>query len=574
MNRTLLLLLLALGLAGCTRDAPPAASTPAPAAVTPVEESAAIDAVEVAEEAAPELTGLKAEAAALIDDNAKLTQEIIDSLFSFSELGFQEYDTQRYLTGILEENGFSVEQGISGIPTAWWATWGEGEPVIALGSDVDALPKASQMPGVAYRQPMIEGGPGHGEGHNSGQGVNIVAALAIKEIMERERMRGTIVIWPGIAEELVAAKAWYARDGIFDDVDAVIFAHVDNTMEVSWGQARGTGLVSVEYTFDGVAAHGAGDPWKGRSSLDAVEMMNVAWNYRREHLHPLQRSHYVITDGGDQPNVVPSKASVWYFIREITADGIRENFATLHRIAQGAAMMTDTEMTRQIIGAAYPRHFNKPIAEAMYTNIQSVGMPEWSEDDQIFARALQELMGADEITGLSSELEEIGAPLPEPKSGGSDDIGDISWIVPTVTLRFPSNVDGLQFHHWSSAMAMATPIAHKGATAGSKVVAATMIDMLTNPDILEQAWTYFRDVQTANERYEPFIGPDDPPAIEKNTQIMAEFKDRLKQLHYDPSKYDTYLEQLGIDYPQLTPPGEGAVSAAPAQAAQETVELR
>ena len=574
MNRTLLLLLFALGLAGCTRDAPPAASTPAPAAATPVEESAAIDAVEVVEEAAPELTGLKAEAAAMIDDNAKLTQEIIDSLFSFSELGFQEYETQRYLTGILEENGFSVEQGISGIPTAWWATWGEGEPVIALGSDVDALPKASQMPGVAYRQPMIEGGPGHGEGHNSGQGVNIVAALAIKEIMERERMRGTIVIWPGIAEELVAAKAWYARDGIFDDVDAVIFSHVDNTMEVSWGQARGTGLVSVEYTFDGVAAHGAGDPWKGRSSLDAVEMMNVAWNYRREHLHPLQRSHYVITDGGDQPNVVPSKASVWYFIREITADGIRENFATLHRIAQGAAMMTDTEMTRQIIGAAYPRHFNKPIAEAMYTNIQAVGMPEWSEDDQIFARALQELMGADEITGLSSELEEIGAPLPEPKSGGSDDIGDISWIVPTVTLRFPSNVDGLQFHHWSSAMAMATPIAHKGATAGSKVVAATMIDMLTNPDILEQAWTYFRDVQTANERYEPFIGPDDPPAIEKNTQIMAEFKDRLKQLHYDPSKYDTYLEQLGIDFPQLTPPGEGAVSAAPAQATEETVELR
>lgn len=575
MNRSLILLLVAFALAACSQDAPPdAGSSDTPDPVAAEAETETDVTVEDVAEAAPALTGLKAEAAAMIDDNAKLTQEIIDSLFSFSELGFQEYETQRYLTGILEENGFSVEQGISGIPTAWWATWGEGEPVIALGSDVDALPKASQMPGVAYRQPMIEGGPGHGEGHNSGQGVNIVAALAIKEIMERERMRGTIVIWPGIAEELVAAKAWYARDGIFDDVDAVIFSHVDNTMEVSWGQARGTGLVSVEYTFDGVAAHGAGDPWKGRSSLDAVEMMNVAWNYRREHLHPLQRSHYVITDGGDQPNVVPSKASVWYFIREITADNIRENFATLHRIAQGAAMMTDTEMTRQIIGAAYPRHFNRPIAEAMYTNIQAVGMPEWSEDDQVFARALQELMGADEITGLSSELEEIGAPLPEPKSGGSDDIGDISWIVPTVTLRFPSNVDGLQFHHWSSAMAMATPIAHKGATAGSKVVAATMIDMLTDPDILEQAWTYFRDVQTANERYEPFIGPDDPPAIEKNTQIMAEFKDRLKQLHYDPSKYDTYLEQLGIDYPQLTPPGESAVSAAPAEATEETVELR
>ena len=562
MNRSLLTLLAALALGACSQDEPPATSSNDPSSAAEITaDSAAPTTTEASAEDRPALTGLKAEAAALIDDNAKLTQEIIDSLFSFSELGFQETETQRYLTGILEENGFSVEHGISDIPTAWWATWGEGEPVIALGSDIDALPKASQMPGVAYRQPIIEGGPGHGEGHNSGQSVNIVAALAVKEIMERDRMPGTIVIWPGVAEELVAAKAWYARDGVFDDVDAVIFSHVDNTMEVSWGQARGTGLVSVEYTFDGVAAHGAGDPWKGRSALDAVEMMNVAWNYRREHLHPLQRSHYVITDGGDQPNVVPSKASVWYFIREITADNIRENFATLHRIAQGAAMMTDTQMTRQIVGAAYPRHFNRPIAEAMYTNIQSVGMPEWSEDDQIYARALQELMGAEEITGLSTELEDIGEPLPEPKSGGSDDIGDISWIVPTVTLRFPSNVDGLQFHHWSSAMAMATPIAHKGATAGSKVVAATMIDMLTDPDVLEQAWTYFRDVQTANERYEPFIGPDDPPAIEKNTQIMAEFRDRLKELQYDPSKYDTYLEQLGIDYPQLTPPTEDAEPA-------------
>ena len=562
MNRSLLTLLAALALGACSQDEPPATRSNDPSsAVDVTADSAAPTTTEASAEARLALTGLKAEAAALIDDNAKLTQEIIDSLFSFSELGFQETETQRYLTGMLEENGFTVEHGISDIPTAWWATWGEGEPVIALGSDIDALPKASQMPGVAYRQPIIEGGPGRGEGHNSGQSVNIVAALAVKEIMERDRMPGTIVIWPGVAEELVAAKAWYARDGVFDDVDAVIFSHVDNTMEVSWGQARGTGLVSVEYTFDGVAAHGAGDPWKGRSALDAVEMMNVAWNYRREHLHPLQRSHYVITDGGDQPNVVPSKASVWYFIREITADNIRENFATLHRIAQGAAMMTDTQMTRQIVGAAYPRHFNRPIAEAMYTNIQSVGMPEWSEDDQIYARALQELMGAEEITGLSTELEDIGEPLPEPKSGGSDDIGDISWIVPTVTLRFPSNVDGLQFHHWSSAMAMATPIAHKGATAGSKVVAATMIDMLTDPDVLEQAWTYFRDVQTANERYEPFIGPDDPPAIEKNTQIMAEFRDRLKQLQYDPSKYDTYLEQLGIDYPQLTPPTEDAEPA-------------
>ncbi|MFT4814456.1 MAG: aminobenzoyl-glutamate utilization protein B, partial [Paracoccaceae bacterium] len=220
-------------------------------------------------------SGLKADAVESVDSMAKLTQEIVDSLFSFSELGFQEFQTQAYLTKILADNDFDIQLGVAGIPSSWWASWGSGEPVIALGSDVDGIPRASQMPGVAYRQPMIEGAPGHGEGHNSGQAVNIVAALAVKEIMERENLPGTLILWPGIAEELLATKAWYARDGLFDDVDAVLFTHVANNMAVSWGDSRGTGLVSVEYLFDGVAAHGAGDPWKGRSALDAVELMNV-----------------------------------------------------------------------------------------------------------------------------------------------------------------------------------------------------------------------------------------------------------------------------------------------------------
>ncbi len=498
-------------------------------------------------------SGLKEEAVNAVDQQSKLVQEIVDSLFSFSELGFQEFQTQRYLTEILEANGFDVELGISGIPSAWWARWGSGEPVIALGSDVDGIPRASQMPGVAYRQPMIEGAPGHGEGHNSGQAVNIAAALAVKDIMERENLPGTIVIWPGIAEELLGSKAWFARDGMFDGVDAVLFTHVSNNLSVSWGRSRGTGLVSAEFLFDGIAAHGAGDPWDGRSALDAVELTNIAWNFRREHLHPLQRSHYVISNGGDQPNVVPSYASVWYFIREVSADRIRENFQTLQQIAQGASLMTDTEMSQRIVGAAYPRHFNKPIAEAMYANIQQVGLPSWSEDDQQFARALQELMGNEEPEGLATELSELAGHLQNPISGGSDDIGDVSWNVPTVTLRYPSNVRGLQGHHWSSAMAMATPIAHKGAVAGAKVIATTMLDLVQSETLLEEAQAYFDDVQTAEEEYIPFIGQDDPPAIEKNADIMEEFRPQLEALYYDPSRYDTYLEQLGIDYPQLEP---------------------
>ncbi len=202
------------------------------------------------------LSALKAEAAELVEANKKLTQEIVDSLFSFSELGFQEFETQRYLGKILQDNGFKFETGVAGIPSAWWATWGSGKPVIAIGTDVDGLPKTSQKPGVAFRDELVTGAPGHGEGHNSGQAVNITAALALKTIMQRENIKGTIMLWPGIAEELLATKAYYARDGLFKGVDIVLFSHVYNNFLVNWGTGRGTGLISAEYTFSGSSAHG------------------------------------------------------------------------------------------------------------------------------------------------------------------------------------------------------------------------------------------------------------------------------------------------------------------------------
>jgi aminobenzoyl-glutamate utilization protein B len=192
----------------------------------------------------------------------------------------------------------------------------------------------------------------------------------------------------------------------------------------------------------------------------------------------------------------------------------------------------------------------------MDDNIRAVGLPEWSDDDRAFARAFQEFMGA-EITGLAAELPPIGDPPEMPVSGGSDDIGDVSWNVPTVTLRFPSNVEGRTAHHWSSAMAMATPIAHKGATAGAKVMAATMLDLLQDPALVEEAWRYFREEQTANGTYVPFITEDDAPAIEKNAGIMAQYRERLREFYYDPARFPTYLDQLGVRYPQLTAPGGG-----------------
>lgn len=497
-----------------------------------------------------DLSTLLNEVSAHVEANQKLAQVIVDKIFSFGELGFQEEETSKYLTGLLRQNGFRVRTGISGIPTAWWAKWGQGKPVIALGTDVDAIPQASQKPGVAFHAPIVAGAPGHAEGHNSGNAVNLVAALALKRVMQERKIPGTIIVWPGVAEELGGSKAWFARDGFFKDVDAVIFSHVDSNFNIGWGQVTGTGNVSVEFMFKGSAAHGAGSPWRGRSALDAVELMNVAWNFRREHLRPEQRSHYVITDGGDQPNVVPPTAAVWYYIREMDYANIKKNFDIAKKIAAGAAQMTDTEVEHRILGTAWPRHFNKTLAEVLHSHARAVGLPKWSEQDHQLARAVQKEVGSD-TTGLATRLDSLKPPLPKPASGGSDDIGDVSWVVPTVTLRYPANIPGAISHHWSSAIAMATPIAHKGAVASAKVLARTVVELLVTPAHLESAWSYFRDVQTKDQKYIPLIGPKDPPPTWLNRRTMDQYRPQMRRFYYDETQYGSYLEQLGITYPTL-----------------------
>lgn len=492
---------------------------------------------------------LKQATAAEVDERAKLVQEMVDSLFSFAEPGFQEFRTMEYVTGILEQNGFAIEKGAAGIPTAWTATWshGSGGPKIALGSDVDALLGLSQKPGSPALVPQVEGAPGHGEGHNSGIPAMVAAALAAKEVMVANNIPGTLMIWPGIAEELLATKAYYVRAGMFDDVDATIFTHVATSFGTSYGDSGGNGMVSVEYTFKGSSSHGAGAPWLGRSALDGVELMNTAWNMRREHLYPTQRSHYVITNGGGQPNIVPDTASVWYYFREREFDSIRNLYETGNRIAEAAAMGTDTTVTRRVLGYAAPQHGNKPLAEAAQRNIEAVGMPQWSAADQAFARAAQEA-NSREVEPLGSEVSPLEAPPEFSLGGGSDDIGDIMWKVPTITIRYPSNIPNMIGHHQTAAIAMATPIAHKGAVAGAKAVALTVLDLLTTPALIEEAKAYQRDVQFAEQSYDPVLTPEDQPAIHLNQDVMARMRPQMEPLYYDPTRYDSYLEQIGVDY--------------------------
>ncbi len=501
----------------------------------------------------PRLAQLKAEAARDVDAKAKMIQQMVDQVFSYGELGMQEVETSRYLSKILEDSGFTVTRGVAGMPTAFVARWGSGKPVISLGSDIDDIPQAGQKPGVGYKDPIIEGAPGHGEGHNSGMPLNIAAALVVKDIMQREHIPGTLVLWPGVAEEQMAGKAFLVRDGVFKDVDVTLFTHVGNSLAVSWGQSSSNALISAIFKFKGQSAHAAGAPWRGRSALDAVMLMANGWEFHREHMELPQRSHYVIPDGGDQPNVVPSTASIWFYFRERDYDRTRKMFDDAKKMAEGAALMTNTQIdTIMMVGSGWSGHFSRPIAEAMYQNIKAVGTPTWDTKDQTLAKGIQRELGQPD-SGLSTRPGRLGGPVNEATrmGGGSDDIGDVSWTVPTITLNYPSNIPGLPGHNWANAISMATPIAHKGVVAGAKVQAMTMLDILFTPKIVADAWDYFNNVQTKTVKYHSFFSPTDKPPIWLNADIMARYRPEMRKYYYDPTKYESYLQQLGITYPTV-----------------------
>jgi aminobenzoyl-glutamate utilization protein B len=483
----------------------------------------------------------------------KLSQVMVDKLYSFSELGFQEFWTLEFVTGILEREGFNVQRGCAGMPTCYVATWGSGKPVIGFMGDMDGLPETSQKPGVPWQEAMIPLGPGHGEGHNSTPAVDIVAAIATKRVMERHGMPGTLKVIPGVAEELVSSRNYMVTAGLFEGMDVMLSTHISSRMSTGYG-ISGSGLVSTQFTFHGTSAHSAGSPWSGRSALDAAELMDIGWNFRREHLRLQQRSHSIISHGGNQPNVVPSEATVWYYFRELDYPRIKELHELGETMAEAAAMMTGTTVTERVLGAAWPSNMSKPLAEVMHAAIQEVGMPEWTEEDQALAKAAQALMGRD-TTGLVTEVSDTLREASQGMGGGSDDIAEVSWNVPTVRLRYSGNIPGMTGHHWSSGIAMATPMAHKGANYGSRVIAMTAIAVASDPELVEEAWRYHREVTTKDYTWESLIPEGTEPPIHLNADKMEKYRPLIEPFIYDETRFETYLEQLGVSYPTLTKPG-------------------
>ncbi len=266
--------------------------------------------------------------------------------------------------------------------------------------------------------------------------------------------------------------------------------------------------------------------------------MNVGWNFRREPLRLQQRSHYMIPNGGSQPNVVPSEASVWYYFRELDYSRIKALHELGQQMAQGASLMTGTTFTERVLGAAWPSNMSKPLAERMHENLLRVGMPDWSPADIQLAEAAQRELGV-EVVGLPTEVNEELSESSQGMGGGSDDIAEVSWNLPTIRLRYPGNIPGMTGHHWSSGIAMATPIAHKGANAGAQVIAMTAVELMVDADLVAEAWRYHREVQTKDLQWVSLIAEGVEPPTFLNEERMARFRPMLEKLKYDPSRYAT-----------------------------------
>ncbi|MCG8436438.1 MAG: amidohydrolase, partial [Gammaproteobacteria bacterium] len=433
--------------------------------------------------ATPNLDETKRDAVAFLERNAEQIALLSDNIFYFGEPGLQEHESAGLMIGLLEEAGFTVERGISGFETGFVASYGEGKPVIAVHCEYDGLPNNSQCPDVVEQKPMVEGAPGHCEGHNVNAAVMVASAIALKRAMAERNLPGTLKVFGAPGEELVIARPYFVRDGYFDDVDIAFHDHILGHFRTEYGKVQ-IACVSADFTFHGETAHAGIEPWRGRDALDAVVLMDSGMAQFREHMEPQMRAHRVITNGGDQPNVIPERASVWWYLRHPEAAGAKALFDQASKIAEAAAAMTNTSLKINIRAAVWPVRANRTVAEVIQQNIELVGMPEWSDDEQEFARALQQNADARDA-GLDLKVTPLDGPAKALTA--SNDCGDISWKVPMGRLWFPATVPGVAFHHWTAGVPLTSSIAHKGALAGAKALTASMLDFLTNEALVAEA---------------------------------------------------------------------------------------
>jgi aminobenzoyl-glutamate utilization protein B len=450
---------------------------------------------------------------------------ISDAIWSYAELGLQEFRSSKLLADTLEQAGFKVERGVAGMPTAFVASYGSGKPVIGLLGEFDALPMLSQKGRVPRQEPVVDGAPGHGCGHNTMCTAAAAAAIAVKDAMDKYGLKGTIRVFGSPAEEIVASRPHMIQAGLFADVDAVIDNHSGSGFGTGYGRG-GNAVFSVVFSYRGKTAHGA-NAWAGRSALDAVEIMDVATNFLREHLDPAYRMHYVILEGGQAPNVVPDKASVWYYVRN-SDEQVEDMYERVLNCAKAGALASGTELLPpRFIAAVHQTHSNKAAAELFQKNIELVGMPPWTDEENAFAKALQKELQARE-DGMPTKVNPLRAPSGVSVGGGSTDVGDVTLVAPTATILFPGQVPGSISHHWSVTACNYGSTAWKGLNAGAKAIAASAVDLLTKPEELKKLRDEFEEY-TKKFPYKSFLPADAKPPLDINEELMKKFRPLMEK---------------------------------------------
>jgi len=450
---------------------------------------------------------VKNEIMRIIDQKGQLLIDVSDKIWGYAEIALLEYESSRLLEEILEKQGFRVEKDVADLPTAFVATCGSGRPVIGILAEYDALPGLSQD-STPVKKALQEEGDGHGCGHNLFGAGSLGAALALKEVMEKHSLPGTLKLYGCPAEEDIGGKLYMARAGLFDDLDACLAWHPDysTSVDVDSGQA----VDDLQVEFFGKTAHAAFDPWMGNSALDAVEMMAFGVNLLREHVKPSVRIHYVITDGGKVPNIVPDYAKIWIWVRDSDKAGVKAVVKKVEKIVEGAAIATGTSSKIHYKGSYHQMLISRKGAEVMQENLETIGPISYTEEETLYAKKIQKETEVEE-KGMVATIEALQEPEKYPE-GGSTDVAEVSWITPTVHLSTTCAPYGIPWHSWAVVASSKHPIGYKGMFLAAKVLAATALDFLRSPDLLEEMRKEF-DENRNGYTYESGIPPDQKPPV-------------------------------------------------------------
>ncbi len=449
----------------------------------------------------------KPEVIKAIDSKYDQYSGIAHKIWEYAEVGFQETQSSKLLQETLSKEGFKVESGVAGMPTAFTASYGSGKPVIGILGEFDALPGVSQE-AVPELKPIPNQKAGHACGHHLFGTASAAAAIEIKNWLIANKKSGTIRFYGTPAEEGGSGKVYMVRDGLFQDVDIVLHWHPGASNSAGWGNSLSN--KSGKFRFYGVASHAAASPERGRSALDAVEAMDNMVNMLREHVSDATRIHYVITRGGEAPNVVPAFAEVYYYVRHPQPIEVKSTWERVVKAAEGAALGTETRMKYEVTGGVYNMLPSESLAKVMDANLRTVGGYTFTDQEKEFGKKIQETFSG-AIPNLAS-TNEIGE-LRESESGGSTDVADISWVVPTAGLRVATWVPGTAAHSWQAVAAGGTSIGHKGMMIAAKTMALTAIDLFNSPSTIDEAWKELRKRRGENFKYEALIG-DRPPALD------------------------------------------------------------